>query len=370
MAGLYIHIPFCLSRCHFCDFFSTTKLELIDYIIHQECLELEERKHEVNEIIETIYIGGGTPSLLNQSHLMQIFSTIQKHYRIKSDAEITLEANPDDVCKEKVRLWKQFKINRISLGVQSFDDKVLTFLNRRHNQKKALEAIEQLCNNDIYNISIDLIYGIPNMPTECWEKTLQTATQLPIKHISSYHLTIENKTYFGLLKRKKLLNELSDDDSLRQYQLLRSVLLTANFKHYEISNFCLPGWHSQHNTAYWFNKSYIGIGPSAHSYNGNTRRWNISNIQTYLQQQNKPYFKIEHINSKQRFNEYLLTRLRTAEGGNLEELKQIHQHFFEKWHCQFLKLVDKKLIITTKTNFYIPAEHWLISDYIIRELWV
>lgn len=368
MAGIYIHIPFCKSRCVYCDFYSSTQTEYADKLIDAECLELKKRASTNNETIDTIYFGGGTPSLINIFQLSKIFKAIFDNYSVSEKAEITIEANPDDICIEKISEYVKFGINRISLGIQSFDDTILRFLLRRHNALKAEQVVYDIFNSGIENISIDLIYGIPQMSIESWQKSLDKVVNLPVKHISAYHLTIEEGTLLWQMLNKKIITEVTEETSILHFQTLRKVLLNKGFEHYEVSNFSLPGWESKHNSVYWFGKNYIGIGPAAHSFDGEKRRWNIASINNYIKNIDADYFEEEMLNANQRFNEYLLTRLRTNKGANLNELRQIDEKIFYQWKPQFNKLIDKNLIKTNNSIFYIEQKNWIISDFILKHL--
>ena len=328
MAGIYIHIPFCKSRCVYCDFYSSTQTGYADKLIDAECLELKKRASTNNETIETIYFGGGTPSLINIHQLSKIFKAIFDNYSVSEKAEITIEANPDDISTEKISEYVKLGINRVSLGIQSFDDTILKFLLRRHNAFKAEQAVYDIFNLGIENISIDLIYGIPLMSIESWQKSLDKAVNLPVKHISAYHLTIEEGTPLWQMLIQKNITEVTEETGVLHFHMLREVLLKKGFEHYEISNFALRGRESKHNSSYWFGKRYIGIGPAAHSFNGEKRRWNIASINNYIKNIDTVFFEEETLNTNHRFNEYLLTRLRTNKGACLNELRQIDEKIF------------------------------------------
>lgn len=368
MAGIYIHIPFCKTRCIYCDFYSSTHTEYIDKLIDAECIELKKRAKINNETIETIYFGGGTPSLINIHQLSKIFKAIFDNYSVSENAEITIEANPDDISTKKISEYVKLGINRISLGIQSFDDTILKFLLRRHNALKAEQAIYNIFNFGIENISIDLIYGIPRMSIESWQGSLEKAVNLPVKHISAYHLTIEKRTPLWQMLNKKNITEVTEETSILNFQMLRKVLLNKGFEHYEVSNFALPGWESKHNSSYWFGKKYIGIGPAAHSFDGEKRRWNVTSIINYIKNINTIFFEEEKLNTNHRFNEYLLTRLRTNKGACLNELRQIDEKFFYQWKPQYNKLINENLIKTNNSNFYIEQKNWIISDFILKKL--
>lgn len=372
MAGIYIHVPFCKSRCIYCDFYSSTNSSILNEFVDALCHELIIRKNEAKYNVDTLYIGGGTPSLLNQNNLEKIFKTLHSNYNFNNVNEITIEVNPDDINKEKIQFYKQLGINRISIGVQSFNDDILKTLSRRHNAKQAIDAI--ICSHEMgfENVSIDLIYGINGLTEEIWINTLQTALQLPIKHISAYHLTIEEGTplYFNYLNKEYFA--LDEEESVNQYNILCQTLAKANYKHYEVSNFSIKGYESVHNSSYWNGESYIGVGPSAHSYNDFKRRWNVSSLETYLKQifSEKDYFEEVVLSTKERFNEIIMTKLRTSEGLILNELKELDECLFFKLSDSVEKLKQKSLLIEENNRLYISEEMWLLSDYIVRELFI
>jgi len=370
MAGIYIHIPFCKSRCIYCDFYSSTQTEHINNLIEAECTELKIRADANHKVIETIYFGGGTPSLLKAGQLSQILNTIYHYYSVAEDAEITLEANPDDVSKDKILDYVKLGINRISLGIQSFDDKILEFLSRRHNASKAEQVVNEIYDSGIKNISIDLIYGIPQMSAESWQMSLKKAVHLPVKHISAYHLTIEEGTPLSHLVKEKNIAEVTEETSILHFRMLRETLLNKNFEHYEVSNFSLPGWKSKHNSSYWSGKKYIGIGPSAHSFDGSTRTWNTSSLFLYINSINNKskHYEEEHLSTHDIFNEYLLTRLRTNIGGYFDELMSIDKNLFEIWHRNYLLFNKNNLIKEKDNNFYVAENDWIILDYILKEI--
>lgn len=370
MAGIYIHIPFCKSRCIYCDFYSSTQTEQIDHLIEAECIELKSRADANNDLIETIYWGGGTPSLLNTSQLSSILDTIYQNYSVAPNAEITIEVNPDDLSKDRIQDYVKLGINRVSIGIQSFDDKILNFLSRRHNASKAEQVVHEIYQSGIENISIDLIYGIPQMSVESWQMSLEKAIHLPVQHISAYHLTVEDGTPLWYLIKNKKIAEVTEETSIIHFRMLREILSNKGFEHYEVSNFSLPGWESRHNNSYWSGKKYMGIGPSAHSFDGEKRRWNIASTTDYIKNIRSQYFEEEKLTVTNRFNEYLLTRLRTKRGATLNELQQIDKKIFSNWQPQLHKLQHQNLIKIKESIFYIEQENWLMLDYIIRELFV
>lgn len=324
LAGIYIHIPFCKKACTYCDFHFSTVRKNQSALVDALCLELQLRKSELfNEKIETVYFGGGTPSLLNLIEWNQVFSTLQKEYNILKSAEITVEANPDDLSEDYLRLLHSLGVNRLSIGIQSFYDDYLNWMNRAHNAKQSVECIKTAQKIGISNISIDLIYGIPTMPMNHWIETIDKAIDLKVPHISCYNLTVEPKTKLAHQIKIGSISPIDDEQSHLEYEVLCERLEKAGFVHYEISNFGKLGYFSAHNTSYWQGKNYIGIGPSAHSFNQKERKWNISNNSKYIDQINKSVLPntVEMLTPKDLFNEHLLIGLRTIWGCNLDYLK-------------------------------------------------
>ena len=283
MAGIYIHIPFCKRRCIYCDFFSTTQSEKKSTYVRAVCRELEMRKDYLEgEDIETIYLGGGTPSQLFREELEEIFNHIYKVYPVREDAEITLEANPDDLTPEYVAMLRQLPINRISMGIQTFQEETLKLLHRRYTATQAIEAFRRCREAGFRNISIDLMYGLPGETLETWKEDLQQSIALRPEHISAYHLIYEEDTVLWKLREQHQVEEADEDLSVSLFSTLIEQLSEAGYQHYEISNFCLPGLHSRHNSSYWTGKKYLGCGPSAHSFNGVSRQWNVASLDDYL----------------------------------------------------------------------------------------
>jgi oxygen-independent coproporphyrinogen-3 oxidase len=375
MAGIYVHIPFCKSRCSYCDFYSSTYQGNREVLIQNICQELVEQKNFFlnNEIIKTIYLGGGTPSLLNNKDLNQIFETIKNNFTLDLE-EVTLEANPDDLSIKKISELKQFPINRLSIGVQSFFDKDLLFINRRHTAQQAIHAIKRCQDNGFENVSIDLIYGLPNQTLENWGENIETAISLNVPHISAYHLTFEGGTKITRQRDSGLFKEIDEDLSFEMYRLLIKKLTKANISQYEISNFAKYGFESKHNSSYWNETPYLGVGPAAHSFNGKTRRWNISNSRLYLQlrKEHKIFYETENIDTQTRYNDLIITSLRTIRGLNFNKFIKTFDNdiisYFEKEISRFTTSGD----IIFKEGFYALSEIGIFkSDYIIEKLlWV
>ncbi len=317
MAGIYVHIPFCRKRCSYCDFhFSTTFSKYRGELISAINREIELRKNELNASIETIYFGGGTPSLLTKEELSSILETIHQSFDFKKDVEITLEVNPEDVTEKTTSYWKNLGVNRISIGLQSFKESDLKWMNRAHDLDQGFYAVELLKKQGFKNISVDLIYGLPGLTLKEWEQHLCQVIALDIQHISAYCLTVEKRTALNHFVKTGKLKTPSDDTQSEQFTLMLRILAQNGFLQYEISNFAKPEFESKHNSSYWQNKPYLGVGPSAHSFDGETRRWNVSNNTYYYKNvgKNDSWFEAEILTKHDQWNELFLTGLRTTWG--------------------------------------------------------
>lgn len=351
MAGIYIHIPFCRKACHYCDFHFSTDLSYIDRMVSAIASELVLRKHELKEKVTTIYFGGGTPSVLYAFHFDKIFQSIHENYVLDTEMEVTIEINPDDCTRENLDIWKRQGINRLSIGIQSFKESDLLWMNRSHSIEQAKNAVllaRELC---FTNITIDLIYGIPDLTASDWEKNIEMALSLKPNHISAYCLTIEPKTVFGHRFKKGEMKAIDDEMASNQFLTLRKILSENGFKQYEVSNFSQPGFESKHNSSYWKGEKYLGIGPSAHSYDGQYRRWNISNNFSYLKgiEEGADYFEEEELSEIDRINETIMISLRTISGINLSLLES---KFGE----------EKSSELMEKANKYIHTNHLILED--------
>lgn len=372
MAGLYLHIPFCKKLCHYCDFYHVLSAGDHNSFIDALSAEVEIRKEytETDEI-STIYIGGGTPSVLSLNELTTIMNLIRNKFRIHDNAEITIEINPDDVEVTYLSGLKRLEINRISLGVQSWNDQDLKLLNRRHDAAGAQIALEQVLDAGFNNVSLDLIYGIPGMTIEGWSRNLEITFSKDIKHLSAYHLTIEKGTPFSKMKEKGLLAEVDEETSIAQFNMLIEKAEESGFLQYEISNFALPGYHSVHNTNYWKQVSYIGLGPSAHSFNGYSRQWNVSDLKQYIKalKSGKAFYEKEELDNRTKFNEYIMTSLRTMWGIDLDYVESI---FDKEGYDYLINLADKYikygLMKQEKNTLVLTNQGKMISDNIISEL--
>ncbi|HMT30144.1 MAG TPA: radical SAM family heme chaperone HemW [Bacteroidia bacterium] len=375
---MYIHIPFCRQACSYCDFHFSVNHERMEEVVDAIITEIELRKNylESNDdkpVLHTIYFGGGTPSLLNKSQLEKIFLQIEKYYTIASDAEITLEANPDDLTVEKLNELRQTPINRLSIGVQSFFEEDLKLMNRAHNAEMAKASIVAAAEAGFSNITMDLIYGVPEMSDDRWRKNLEQAFALPVNHLSCYSLTVEKRTALDKQIREGKIKPIEDERSISHFKILMDESQKQGFDHYEISNFGKPGFYSQHNSSYWKNIPYIGIGPSAHSYNGISRQWNISSNAAYVKaiQQHEIPAEIEILTLENKYNEYIMTGLRTQWGVNSD---YILSAFGEKYHSDFLlqinEYVETEMVIKQNRDYILTRSGKLIADRIASKIFV
>jgi oxygen-independent coproporphyrinogen III oxidase len=325
MAGLYLHIPFCRKACHYCNFhFSTTHQQLPAMLAAME-KELQLQKDYIQGPLDTIYLGGGTPSLVPIELLDSLFNAIRTQFQIVDGAEISIETNPDDINPTSLSAWKALGINRLSIGIQSFVDADLQWMNRAHHAQQAIDSIRLAKQAGFDNLTIDLIYGTPTLSDEAWKANVDLAIAAGISHLSCYALTVEPKTGLEKMIEKKQIEAVDPEKQARHFSLLMQWMEDAGFEHYEISNFALPGHRSKHNSSYWSGASYLGIGPSAHSFNGTSRQWNLANNSLYIQSLNKETlpFELETLTAEQQLNEYIMTALRTMEGLNLNRVSDL-----------------------------------------------
>ena len=372
MAGIYLHIPYCRSKCHYCDFYSTSNMASIESLVESEKRELISRKQYIgDEIVETIYFGGGTPSVLSAIQVKDLLAIIYDNFSVASDCEITLEANPEDLAEPYLTDLHLAGVNRLSIGIQSFNNEILSYLGRGHDNSNLVNRIKAVKNAGIGNVSIDLIYGIPGLSLDKYLDSLNEAVQLGIQHISAYSLIIEKNTFFYKLYKTNRLTEAPDNEILAQFDATIDTLAKHGFYHYEVSSFALEGFKSRHNSSYWEGKKYLGIGPSAHSFNGISRQWNVSSIKSYiLNLENcKDYFEIEILSEADRYNEYLLVGLRTAKGISK---KYISELFNSKISDYFLKRLSKlnseDFISVADDQVTLTRKGIFVSDMIIRGL--
>lgn len=373
MGALYIHIPFCKQACYYCDFHFSTSIKKKDEMIAAMIKEISIRKNELdNTIIETIYFGGGTPSLLSVREINSIIEAVCKNHSVVENPEITLEANPDDLTKEKIVALSKSPINRLSIGIQSFFEHDLKLMNRAHNAEEAKQCLE-LATQYFENISIDLIYGIPDCTNEQWTKNIDTALGFGVPHISSYALTVEPKTALASFIKKGIIKNVDDEKAQEQFYILKEILEKNQFIQYEISNFGKEGFFSKNNTAYWLGKSYLGIGPSAHSYSGTQRSWNVRNNAKYGKaiHQNKLPIERETLTKTDQYNEYIMTGLRTIWGVSIEKIKN---DFGEKYVAylahQSKNYLDQGLLIFENKVLKTTPKGLFLSDGIASDLFM
>jgi len=372
MSSIYIHIPFCKQACYYCDFHFSTFLKKKNAFLNALKKEIVLQKDYLSgEKINTIYFGGGTPSLLSQQELLDIFEQLNNYFSIAPDAEITLEANPDNLSKQKLLELKDSPINRLSIGIQSFSDADLKFMNRIHTAQEALQSVVWAKEIGFNNISIDLIYGVPTLSNAVWKKNIATTFSLNISHISCYSLTVERQTALAYFIKKGKVKNLDEELALQQYEILMEMMHANSYIHYEISNFCKEGFYSRHNSGYWLQEKYLGLGPAAHSFNGSSRQWNIANNNHYIQALSKDElpFEKEILSLKQQYNEYVLTSLRTIWGTDWEYIKkhfgETFSHYFQQ---QAKRYVTLELVIEKEHKLFLTNKGKFLSDKIIADL--
>lgn len=371
MAGIYIHIPFCKQRCSYCDFhFSTQFSGYHQKMIRTICLELRSRKKELGNIpIQSIYFGGGTPSLLLASDFEEIMRAILENYVVNSDLECTLEANPDDIDVENLRLWKRVGINRLSIGIQSFREQDLKWMNRAHTVEESEQCIALAKAEGFQAFSVDLIYGLPNLSLQEWGIHIQNVIDYNVNHVSAYCLTVEMKTALAKQVKQGTIVPATEDEQADQFEFLVEKLKAAGYEQYEVSNFCRPGKEAVHNSGYWRGSSYLGVGPSAHSYNGKSRRFNIANNLQYMKlfQAKKTYFETEDLSKHQKFNELILTGLRTKWGVSKQALTAILP-FSPAFLEQKNDFLAKSWLDEDDDTLRLIGAGWLMADYIASAL--
>ena len=374
MAGIYIHIPFCLKACHYCDFHFTTSFKTKDQIITAIIQELQLRKNYLhNSTIKTIYFGGGTPSVLDVRDIEKILQTIHRNFIISNSLECTLEANPNDLRKKKIIDYIDLGINRISLGGQSFNNEQLKKLNRTHTSSEIESAIKSLQDLGIININLDLMYGLPDLTNKLWRNNLQKAIDLKITHLSCYCLTIEKGTAFHKMVKRGIIQIDSDEKIKSQFLIMKNLLTKNHFIHYEISNFCQPSYESKHNTSYWNGNKYLGVGPSAHSYNGQKRHWNIKNNFKYIHSLKKGgvFYEEELLSRENIINEYILTRLRTSKGLSLKNLALLTTKLeYENLLNQMHNFTEDRLLFYKNDIFFLTDEGMILCDKITSDLFL
>lgn len=372
MSGIYVHIPFCKQLCYYCDFHFSVSLARKTEMLAAITKEIRMRNAELKEIPQTLYFGGGTPSIYSPAELKSITNEIKRNFCVDTFREFTIEVNPDDLNERYLEDLLELGVNRLSIGIQSFVDEHLRFMNRRHTAKQAIECIKTAQNTGFNNINIDLIYGLPQLKLKQWRKNISIFLDLDIPHLSAYHLGIEPRTVFYKRFEKGELKPADENSSIKQYEILEKMTFGAGFEHYEISNFAKNNLYSIHNTAYWQGKPYMGFGASAHSYDGNNvRRRNIANNKRYIEavNTNQTFWENENLNIIECYNDYILTSLRTVWGANIAHIKST---FGEKFYNYAIKqsqnLIQQNLLIRNENQIKIPSKHFLLSDSIIRAL--
>ena len=368
MIAIYIHIPFCKQACHYCNFHFSTNQIGKPLFVKALLNEIDLRKHEFqDQEIASIYFGGGTPSLLNESELGEIFQRLKSTFNISPQAEITLEANPDDINEPLLKVWSDLSINRLSLGVQSFQADALKWMNRAHSGVEAVNALNLIAAAGYDNITADLIYGVPGVSDDQWASDILELTNRKIPHISAYCLTVEDQTALAHFVKKGTSPPVQEEQANRQFEILMETLAEKGYLHYEISNFALPGWEAKHNSSYWLGMHYMGLGPSAHSYNGHSRYWNVANNKKYTDALHAgvlPPVEVEMLTDTQKYNEYILTRLRTHWGCNLEEIAEPFRTTFLEEVKPFLP----DMIYESACHYFLTKKGKMWADHISSQL--
>lgn len=373
MAGIYFHIPFCKQACYYCDFHFSTNLSLKRDLLTALAHETEIQRSYLQEPVDTVYFGGGTPSLADPAEIGILLQKVRSVFQVEPDAEITLEANPDDLTPLKLQGLRDEGVNRLSIGIQSFDERVLRFLNRAHDHVAARNCIPIARGAGFSNISIDLIYAIPGQSYEQWKNNVTQAIALEPEHISAYSLTIEEKTVFGNWSAKGKLVPVGDDLSAEQFDLLIDLLEKAGYEHYEISNFARPGFQSRHNSSYWKQEKYLGIGPSAHSYNGVSRQFNVANNYQYVSaiREERVPFTIEQLSRVDQVNDYLLTTLRTSWGTDLARLRDIMEYDLLETRKTYIEaLIRNGYAVVAQDHLVLTRKGKFLADKISSDLFL
>lgn len=371
MAGIYIHIPFCKQRCLYCAFYSSTLHSKQQEYCDALCREIIMRRNYIIGIIDTVYFGGGTPSTLTREQLQKILGTIKENYRLSPSAEITIEANPDDLTPEYLATLRSLSFNRLSMGIQSFDDAQLKAIGRRHSAERARQAVKDARTAGFENISIDLMFALPSSTSAQWQESIKQAIELRPTHISAYNLTYEEETPLYRALQQGKIEAVDEEENLKQFEILIEQLAAAGYRHYEISNFALPGYESRHNSSYWHDIPYLGCGAAAHSYNGESRSWNISDIKTYIEGINNgaPFSEVEQLTTAEQYNDAILTRLRTADGVPSDWMRE---KFGDKLTDYMLKNAAPHIVAgrlkEQQGHLILTRKGLFVSDAIIRNL--
>lgn len=372
--GIYVHIPFCRNKCFYCGFYSVASLQWREAYIQALCREMEWRKNYLpTNKVASLYFGGGTPSLFSKEELEVIVHKIHKTWTFDADAEYSIEMNPEDVTPDKLNVLKHLGFNRITIGVQSFNNDILKRINRKHTGQMAIEAVERAVQSGFPNTGIDLIIGLPGDSPEDLESDLKVVSSLPISHISVYILSIDSNSVFEKLSQKGKFRAQEDDVLADSYLMISEYLKNIGFEHYEISNFAKDSRYSLHNTSYWQQLPYIGLGAAAHSYNGSSRQWNVANVKTYIESINKGFldFEKEELTLKDKYNEYLMTNFRTYWGINRNDLIQMQSLWWENTERKIQSYIRQGLMeINSDGRIRMTESGWLLSDAVLAELFV
>lgn len=372
MAGIYIHIPFCRLKCYYCDFYKTVNTSLTEKFIKALKNEIIQRKNYLdNEQIETIYFGGGTPSVLTKNELTEILDFLKINFNISPDAEITFEANPDDLSAEYLHEIYHAGVRRLSIGIQSLQNEFLKKMNRRHDAQQAVEAVINATNTGFNDISVDLIYGLPGLTSAQWKADLEKVFQLPVQHLSAYHLTYHKGTPFYTWLKKGTLKAINEEESILQFQMLIQMANKNGFEQYEISNFARDQKYSKHNSSYWTGVKYLGLGPSAHSFNGVSRSWNVSHIESYIKavEAGISYSETEILTENNKYNEFVLTRIRTKWGVSAVETKKIFGNDKADWFQKNIEKYTRAGLVKEQSGIFTLTEKGMfVSDDIMANL--
>lgn len=372
MAGIYIHIPFCRLKCYYCDFYKTVNTSLTEKFIKALKNEIIQRKNYLdNEQIETIYFGGGTPSVLTKNELTEILDFLKINFNISPDAEITFEANPDDLSAEYLHEIYHAGVRRLSIGIQSLQNEFLKKMNRRHDAQQAVEAVIDATNTGFNDISVDLIYGLPGLTSAQWKADLEKVFQLPVQHLSAYHLTYHKGTPFYTWLKKGTLKAINEEESILQFQMLIQMANKNGFEQYEISNFARDQKYSKHNSSYWTGVKYLGLGPSAHSFNGVSRSWNVSHIESYIKavEAGISYSETEILTENNKYNEFVLTRIRTKWGVSAVETKKIFGNDKADWFQKNIEKYTRAGLVKEQSGIFTLTEKGMfVSDDIMANL--
>jgi len=373
VSGIYIHIPFCKKACHYCDFHFSTSLKYADEMVEAICKEIKMKKDRISGQVGSIYFGGGTPSILSQSALQKIFDAINQTFSVDANAEITIETNPDDLTAQKLKELKQLPVNRFSVGIQSFFSEDLIWMNRAHNAEEAEDCIKRSQDAGFENLTLDLIYGYPLLTDEKWFSNISKAIDLQVPHISAYALTVEPRTALAHAIKNKKQTPVNDNQSAAQFVILMDKLVEVGFEHYEISNFAKPGCYAVHNTNYWKGVNYIGIGPSAHGFDGQNRFMNPANNSLYIEKldSNKLPEIVEELSLNDRFNEYLMTSLRTMWGVDLQKITaDFGKDFLDETQHNLRSFEDTDWLVIDGNNIKLSQNGKLFADHIASELFI